>query len=84
MMRIDICYKIWWNSKCSNLLISKNDTFQVNISEVVNEQVEETEIGENQKQETEIQKVDDKPEPENPPKSATAETNGLSPVDASS
>ena len=82
------CYqlhdKIWWNSNFSNLLISKNNIFKVNISEVVNEQVEETEIGENQKQETEITKVDDKLEPENPPKSATAETNGLSPVDASS
>ena len=65
-------------------MISENDTFQVNISEVVNEQVEETEIGENQKQEKEITKVDEKLEPENPPKSATAETNGLSPVDASS
>lgn len=53
------------------------------ISEVVNEQAEETEAESNEKSETEIQKANE-PEPETPPKSTTAEINGLSLVESSS
>ena len=52
------------------------------ISEVV-EQAEETEAESNEKSETEIQKANE-PEPETPPKSTTAEINGISLVESSS